>query len=181
MEPRLKTAYKKTVVKELQKKFNFKNVMMIPRLEKVSLNMGVGQAISDKKILDAAVEELTIIAGQKAVKTKAKKSIATFKLRDGMEIGCKVTLRGDIMYEFLDRLITIALPRVKDFRGVKASGFDGRGNFTFGVTEHLIFPEIDFDKIDVIKGLNITIVTSARNDEEAKTLLELMQMPFTKR
>ncbi|HOJ62872.1 MAG TPA: 50S ribosomal protein L5 [Spirochaetota bacterium] len=181
VEPRLKVLYKEKIRDELMKKFNFKNVMMIPKIEKIVLSMGVGRAVQDKKKLETAVEDLTNIAGQRAVKTKAKKSIATFKIREGMDIGCMVTLRGDRMYEFLDRLINIALPRVKDFRGVKASGFDGRGNFSMGISEHIIFPEINFDKIDEIKGLNINIVTTARNDEEAKYLLQCFNMPFVKR
>jgi large subunit ribosomal protein L5 len=181
MEPRLKQLYKDKIVPELKKKYNYKNTMIIPKLEKVVLNMGVGKATIDKKKLESAVEELTLIAGQKAVKTKSKKSIANFKIREGMEIGCFVTLRGSRMYEFLDRLINISLPRVKDFRGVKSSGFDGRGNFSMGITEEIIFPEIDFDKIDEIKGLNISMVTSAKTDEEAKSLLEGFNMPFTKR
>ncbi|HOS33798.1 MAG TPA: 50S ribosomal protein L5, partial [Spirochaetota bacterium] len=173
MEPRLKQMYKDTIVKELQKKYEYENVMDIPKIEKIVLSMGVGKAIQDKKKVETAADDLTLIAGQKAVKTKSKKSIAAFKLRDGMEIGCMVTLRASRMYEFLDRLINISLPRVKDFRGVKATGFDGRGNFSMGIQEHLIFPEINFDKIDEIKGLNITIVTTAKNDDEAKTLLQL--------
>ena len=181
MVPRLKTLYKEKIYNGLKDKFKYKNVMMIPKLEKIVLNMGVGEAIKDKKILENAVDELTLIAGQKAVKTKAKKSIASFKIREGMEIGCRVTLRGNMMYEFLDRLINITLPRVKDFRGVKASGFDGRGNFSLGITEHIIFPEIDLDKINTIKGLNITIVTTAKTDEEAKALLEAFNMPLAKR
>ena len=155
--------------------------MMVPKIEKIVLSMGVGKAVQDKKKLESALNELTSIAGQKAVKTKAKSSIATFKIRTGMDIGCKVTLRGNQMYEFLDKLINISLPRVKDFRGVKDSGFDGRGNFSMGIVEHLIFPEIDFDKIDEIKGLNISIVTTAKKDEEAKVLLEAFNMPFVKR
>ncbi len=181
MEPRLKQMYKDTIVKELQKKYEYENVMDIPKIEKILLSMGVGKAIQDKKKVETAADDLTLIAGQKAVKTKSKKSIAAFKLRDGMEIGCMVTLRASRMYEFLDRLINISLPRVKDFRGVKATGFDGRGNFSMGIQEHLIFPEINFDKIDEIKGLNITIVTTAKNDDEAKTLLQLFNMPFVKR
>jgi len=181
MEPRLKQMYKDTIVKELQKKYEYENVMDIPKIEKIVLSMGVGKAIQDKKKVETAADDLTLIAGQKAVKTKSKKSIAAFKLRDGMEIGCMVTLRASRMYEFLDRLINISLPRVKDFRGVKATGFDGRGNFSMGIQEHLIFPETNFDKIDEIKGLNITIVTTAKNDDEAKTLLQLFNMPFVKR
>ncbi|OHD14119.1 MAG: 50S ribosomal protein L5 [Spirochaetes bacterium GWD1_27_9] len=181
MEPRLKKIYNEKIFSALKDKFNYKNVMMIPKLEKIVLSMGVGKAVQDKKKMESAVGDLTLIAGQKAVKTKSKKSIAAFKIRDGMEIGCKVTLRGNIMYEFLDRLINVSLPRVKDFKGVKVSGFDGRGNFSMGIIEHIIFPEIDFDKIDEIKGLNINIVTTAKNDEEAKALLELFNMPFVKR
>ncbi|MCG8571492.1 MAG: 50S ribosomal protein L5 [Spirochaetes bacterium] len=181
MEPRLKERYKKEIKAKLQEEFKFSNPMQIPKVNKIILNMGVGTAVADKKKLDSAVEELSSIAGQKAIKTIAKKSIATFKVREGMEIGCKVTLHGDRMYEFLDRLINIALPRVKDFRGVKDTGFDGRGNFSLGITEQLIFPEIDFDKIDEIKGLNVTIVTSTKNDEEAKALLRFFDMPFRKR
>lgn len=181
MEPRLKTLYKEKIYKALQEKYKYSNVMMIPRLSKITLSMGVGAAIQDKKKLETAAEELTQIAGQKAVKTKAKKSIAGFKLREGMEIGCMVTLRGDRMYEFLDRLINVSLPRVKDFRGVRDSGFDGRGNFSMGIKEHIIFPEVNFEKIDDIKGLNINFVTTAKNDDEAKTLLQLFNMPFVKR
>lgn len=181
MVPRLKEKYKKTVVDMMMKKFKYKNIMMVPKLAKIVLNMGVGDAIKDKKILDSAVEDLSMIAGLHAVKTKAKKSIATFKVREGMEIGCRVTLRGNRMYEFLDRLVSIALPRVKDFRGVRIKGFDGRGNFAFGIREHLIFPEINFDKIDTIKGLNIVFVTTARTDEESKYLLDSLNMPFEKR
>jgi large subunit ribosomal protein L5 len=167
--------------KELMKKFNYSNVMMIPRIEKVVLNMGLGSGTQDKKKIDNAAKELSMITGQKVVKTKAKKSISNFKLREGMEIGCKVTLRGQKMYEFLDRLINLALPSVKDFRGLKANGFDGRGNYSIGITEHLIFPEIEYDKIDEIKGMNITIVTTAKTDEEAKELLTLFNVPFRKR
>ena len=179
MEPRLKTLYKTKIFTELKK--NYSNVMMVPKLSKITLSMGVGAAIQDKKKLETAAEELTQIAGQRAVKTRAKKSIAGFKLREGMEIGCMVTLRGDRMYEFLDRLINVSLPRVKDFRGVKASGFDGRGNFSMGIKEHLIFPEVNFEKIDDIKGLNINFVTTAKTDEEAKKLLQMFNMPFVKR
>ncbi len=181
MEPRLKTLYKEKIYKALKEKYNYSNVMMIPKLAKITLSMGVGAAIQDKKKLETAAEELTQIAGQKAVKTKAKKSIAGFKLREGAEIGCMVTLRGDRMYEFLDRLINVSLPRVKDFRGVKASGFDGRGNFSMGIKEHIIFPEVNFEKIDDIKGLNINFVTTAHSDDEAKALLQMFNMPFVKR
>jgi large subunit ribosomal protein L5 len=179
-QARLRKLYKEKGIEELKKKFNYKNVMMIPKLEKVVLSMGMGSAISDKKKLDDAITELSAIAGQKAIKTKAKTSIAAFKLRKGMEIGCKVTLRGDIMFEFLDRLINISLPSVKDFRGLKPTGFDGRGSYSLGITEHLIFPEINYDKINEIKGLNINIVTTAKTDEEAKALLEVFNMPFRK-
>jgi len=179
MEPRLKTLYKTKIFNELKK--NYSNVMMVPKLSKITLSMGVGAAIQDKKKLETAADELTQIAGQRAVKTRAKTSIAGFKLREGMEIGCMVTLRGDRMYEFLDRLINVSLPRVKDFRGVKASGFDGRGNFSMGIKEHLIFPEVNFEKIDDIKGLNINFVTTAQTDEEAKKLLQMFNMPFVKR
>lgn len=181
MNPTLKKLYKDKIIKELLKEYNYDNIMMVPKLEKVVLNMGVGSAIQDKKKLDAAIDELTLIAGQKAVKTKAKKSIASFKLREGMEIGCKLTLRNNIMFEFLDRLINISLPNVKDFRGLKPSGFDGRGNYSFGIQEHLIFPEISYDKIEEIKGMNITIVTSAKSDKEAESLLKLFSMPFRKK
>ncbi|MCK4796414.1 MAG: 50S ribosomal protein L5 [Spirochaetes bacterium] len=181
MEPKLKKLYNEKIKSELKKQLKYKNIMMIPKIEKISLNMGVGIAIQDKKKLDAALEEITLIAGQRAVKTKAKKSIASFKLREGMEIGCRVTLRSNIMYEFLDRLINISLPSVKDFRGLKTSGFDGRGNYSLGIVEHLVFPEISYDKIDEIKGMNITIVTSAKNDEDARALLQLFDMPFRKK
>lgn len=181
MEDRLKKLYKEKGIQELKKKFNYKNIMMVPKLEKIVLNMGIGQATQDKKKIDDAVKELTLIAGQKPIKTKARKSIASFKLREGMEIGCKVTLRGNKMFEFLDRLINLALPSVKDFRGMKLTGFDGRGNYTLGITEHLIFPEIEYDKITEIKGLNITINTTAKTDEEAKELLTVFNFPFRKK
>jgi large subunit ribosomal protein L5 len=179
--PRLKKVYKDTSKDILTKKFNYKNVMMVPKIEKIVLNIGLGRAIQDKKKLDNAVKELTAIAGQKAIKTKAKKSIASFKLREGMEIGCKVTLRGNRMYEFLDRLINISLPSIKDFRGLKVSGFDGRGSYSLGIEEHLIFPEVSYEKIEDILGLNITIVTTAKTDEEAKELLNIFNMPFRKK
>jgi large subunit ribosomal protein L5 len=181
MEPRLKKIYNEKGKDTLLKHFNYKNVMMVPKIEKIVLNMGMGRAIQDKKKLDDALKEMTAITGQKAVKTKAKKSIASFKLRDGMEIGCKVTLRGNKMYEFLDRLINISLPSIKDFRGLKPTGFDGRGSYTLGIQEHLIFPEVSYEKIEDIKGMNITIVTSAKTDEEAKELLNLFNMPFRKK
>ena len=181
MEPRLKKTYIETGKDILMKQFNYKNIMMVPKIEKIVLNIGLGRAIQDKKKLDDAVKELTAISGQKAVKTKAKKSIASFKLREGMEIGCKVTLRGNKMYEFLDRLINISLPSIKDFRGLKVSGFDGRGNYSLGIEEHLIFPEISYEKIEDIKGLNITITTTAKTDSEAKELLNTFNMPFRKK
>ena len=175
---RLKEVYNKEIVPLLTKEFNYKNVMQVPRLEKIVVNMGLGEAIQNVKILDSAVEELAAITGQKAVITKAKKSIAGFKLRQGMPIGCMVTLRQEKMYEFLDRLVNIALPRVRDFKGVSGKGFDGRGNYSLGVKEQLIFPEISYEKIDKLKGLNITIVTSAKSDEESKALLKHLGMPF---
>ena len=165
---------------ELQNKFAYKSSMQIPRLEKIVINMGVGEAVANSKVLDDAVEELTVIAGQKPVVTKAKKSIANFKLREGMPIGCKVTLRGERMYEFLDKLVSIALPRVRDFRGVNPNAFDGRGNYTLGVKEQLIFPEINFDQVKKIRGMDIVIVTTANTDEEGRALLTLMGMPFRK-
>ncbi len=181
MEPRLKVKYKQEIFPKLKEELKLTNNMTVPKIEKITLNMGVSEAVLDKKKLESAVDQLTTIAGQKAVKTKAKKSIAGFKIREGMDIGCKVTLRGAMMYEFLDRLVNISLPRVKDFKGVKASGFDGRGNFSMGIQEILIFPEIDFDKLDQIRGLNITINTSAKNDNDAKALLTHFNMPFAKR
>lgn len=175
---RLKELYNNEIVSKLTNEFSYTNVMQVPKIEKVVVNMGLGEAIQNVKILDSAVEELVAITGQKAVITKAKKSIAGFKLRQGMPIGCMVTLRKEKMYEFLDRLINIALPRVRDFKGISGKGFDGRGNYSLGVKEQLIFPEINYDKIDKIKGLNITIVTSAKTDEESKALLKLFGMPF---
>jgi large subunit ribosomal protein L5 len=180
MTSRLKEKYAKEVRKKIQDEFKIKNPMAVPKVEKVVLNMGVGEAIQNAKILDSAVEELTIIVGQKPVITKAKKSIASFKLREGQSIGTMVTLRGEKMYEFLDRLINIALPRVRDFRGVPAKSFDGRGNYTLGIRDHLIFPEIDVAKVDKAKGMNITIVTTAKNDEQARFLLRELGMPFGK-
>ncbi|MBS7260882.1 MAG: 50S ribosomal protein L5 [Treponema sp.] len=178
--PRLKKVYKDEIAPALVKEFGYTTPMQIPAIKKVVVSMGVGEALTNKKLLDAAVADLTQITGQKAVKTKAKKSIANFKLREGNEVGAMVTLRGTTMYEFLDRLINVALPRVKDFRGIKATGFDGRGNFSLGITEQIIFPEIDFDKITKIAGMNITIVTSANTDAEAKALLTKFNMPFRK-
>ena len=180
MATRLKEKYSKEVRKKLQDEFGIKNPMAVPKIEKVVLNMGVGEAISNIKILDTAVDELATITGQKPVITKAKKSIASFKLREGQSIGARVTLRGEKMYEFLDRLISTALPRVRDFRGVPSKSFDGRGNYTLGVRDHLIFPEIDITKVDKSKGMNITIVTNAKDDDQARFLLRELGLPFTK-
>ncbi|MBW1895502.1 MAG: 50S ribosomal protein L5 [Deltaproteobacteria bacterium] len=174
----LKSTYNNEIVPKLISQFGYKNVMQVQKLSKIVLNMGLGEAIQNIKILDSAVEELSLIAGQKPVVTRARKSIAAFKLRAGMPIGCRVTLRGSRMYDFFTRLVNVALPRVRDFRGISPKAFDGRGNYSLGVKEHIIFPEIDYDKIDKIKGLNVTIVTTARNDEESKALLQLMGMPF---
>jgi large subunit ribosomal protein L5 len=176
--PRLKRQYREEVAPKLAKEFGLDNPMAVPRLEKVSLNMGMGEAIQNIKILDDAVEELAALAGQRPTITRAQKSIASFKLRAGMPIGCRVTLRGDRMWEFLDRLISVALPRVRDFRGVPNRSFDGRGNYTMGVREHTVFPEIDLNKVDKVKGMNITIVTTAGNDERARYLLRELGMPF---
>jgi large subunit ribosomal protein L5 len=175
---RLKERYKKEIAPALAKEFGITNPMAVPKVEKVVLNMGLGEAISNSKLLDSAVDELKVIAGQKPVVTKAKKSIASFKLREGMSIGTMVTLRGERMYGFLDRLISIALPRVRDFRGISRKAFDGRGNYTLGIREQMIFPEIDFNKIDKTRGLNISIVTSAKSDDQALALLKAMGMPF---
>ena len=177
---RLVEKYQKTVIESLMKQFNYSSVMQCPKIEKVVINMGVGDAIANPKALDEAVAELTQLAGQKPVITKAKKSIANFKLREGMSIGCKVTLRGEHMYEFLDKLFNISLPRVRDFRGVSTTAFDGRGNYTLGVKEQIIFPEINFDKVNKVRGMDIVIVTTANTDEEAKALLAGMGMPFAK-
>ena len=176
--PRLKSFYETEVVPQLMEGFSYSNIMQVPRVVKTVLNMGVGEAIQNIKVLDAAAEELTLIAGQRAMINRAKRSIASFKLREGMPVGTSVTLRGDIMWYFLDKLMHIALPRVRDFRGVSPKAFDGRGNYTLGIKEHLIFPEIDYDKIDKIKGMNITIVTTAQTDEEGRALLKLLGMPF---
>jgi large subunit ribosomal protein L5 len=178
MAARLKERYQKEVAPAIAKEFGIENPMAIPRLQKVVLNMGMGEAIANAKILDTAADELRAITGQKPVITKAKKSIASFKLRQGMPIGVMVTLRGDRMYEFLDRLVSIALPRVRDFRGVSPKAFDGRGNYTIGVREQLIFPEIDFNKVDKLRGMNISIITTARDDEQARALLKGLGMPF---
>jgi len=178
MPARLKQQYVETMRPALQKEFDYKNVHQIPMLDKIVLNMGVGEAVADSKKIDNAVQDMTLIAGQKPVITKARNSIAGFKLREGMPIGCKVTLRAERMYEFLDRLITIALPRVRDFRGVSGTGFDRRGNYNMGLREQLVFPEIEYDKIDEIRGMNITICTTAKTDAEAKALLAAFKMPF---
>jgi len=175
---RLQEFYRDTVVPQLKERFSYQSVMEVPRIEKITLNMGVGEAVGDKKILDNAVGDMEKIAGQKAVVTRARKSVASFKIRDGWPIGCKVTLRRTQMYEFLDRLINIALPRVRDFRGMGAKSFDGRGNYSMGVKEQIIFPEIDYDKIDALRGMDITITTTAKTDEEARALLEAFRFPF---
>ncbi len=178
--PRLKQEYKDRVVSTLTEEFSYDNVMQVPKLKKIVLSRGVGAAVADKKLIDYAVDELTTITGQKAVATISKKDVATFKLRKGMPIGAKVTLRGERMYEFLDRLITSALPRVRDFNGINATGFDGRGNYSLGITEQIIFPEIDIDKVNKISGMNITFETSAGTDKEAKSLLTELGLPFKK-
>ena len=175
---RLKEKYRKEIAPAIAKEFGIENPMAIPKIDKVVLNMGIGEAIANSKILDTAVDELRSVTGQKPVITKAKKSIAAFKLRQGMNIGTMVTLRGDRMYEFLDRLISVALPRVRDFRGISAKAFDGRGNYTLGIREQLIFPEIDFNKVDKTRGMNISIVTTAKTDEQARSLLKALGMPF---
>jgi large subunit ribosomal protein L5 len=180
MASRLKEYYLKSVVPALMDRFNYKNPMQVPGLKKVVINMGLGEAIQNAKILESAQQEMTVISGQLAVMRKARKSIATFKLREGMTIGCKVTLRRDNMYHFLDKLINVALPRVRDFRGVNPRGFDGRGNFSMGIKEQIIFPEIDYDKIEKIRGMNVTIVTTATTDEEARELLGNLGIPFRK-
>ena len=175
---RLKEKYETSIKKELTEKFGYTTPMQVPKLEKIVVNMGVGEAVHNSKALDDAIEELTVITGQKPIATKAKKSIANFKLREGMPIGAKVTLRGERMYEFLDKLVSIALPRVRDFHGISGNSFDGRGNYTVGIKEQLIFPEINFDKISKIRGLDIVVVTTAKTDEEGRALLSLMGMPF---
>jgi large subunit ribosomal protein L5 len=179
MSSRLKELYNKKIAAELQKEFGYKNKMEIPRITKIVLNMGVGQGVNDKKKVINACDDLTLIAGQKAVITEAKKSIAIFKLREGMPIGTKVTLRKDKMYDFLDRFLTISLPRVRDFRGISPKSFDSRGNYSLGIKEHIIFPEIDFDKVDQVRGMNVVICTTAKTDEEALALLKKFNMPFT--
>jgi large subunit ribosomal protein L5 len=178
MTTRLEKVYKEQIVPKLMEKFGYKNVMQVPRLSKVTLNMGVGEAVGNKKIMENALADMSKIAGQKPVTTLARKSIATFKIRDGWPIGCKVTLRRNHMYEFVDRLVNVALPRVRDFRGVSGRSFDGRGNYNMGVKEQIIFPEIDFDQVDAMRGMDIAITTTARTDEEAKALLEAFSFPF---
>lgn len=175
---RLKDFYKDTVVKQLTEQFGYKSAMEVPRISKITLNMGVGEAVADKKIMENAVGDLEKIAGQKAVVTKAKKSVAAFKIRDGYPVGCKVTLRRERMYEFLDRLVSVAIPRIRDFRGISGKSFDGRGNYNMGVREQIIFPEIEYDKIDALRGMNITITTTAKTDEEARALLSAFSFPF---
>ncbi len=177
---RLREMYEKEVIPALRKEFDFKNVMETPRLEKIVVNMGVGEAVQNAKLVDSAIDDLALITGQRPRLNRARVSVAAFKLREGMPIGCKVTLRGDRMYEFYDRLVNLALPRIRDFRGVPTKGFDGRGNYTLGIKEHIIFPEIDYDKIAQVFGMDITIVTSARTDEQALSLLTHMKMPFRK-
>lgn len=175
---RLQSHYRDHVIKQLMTQFGYKTVMQVPRIEKITLNMGVGEAVNDKKIMDNAVADMTKIAGQKPLVTKSRTSIATFKIRTGYPIGCKVTLRGTRMYEFLDRLVTVAIPRIRDFRGIPAKSFDGRGNFNFGIKEQIIFPEIEYDKIDALRGMNITITTSARTNDEGRALLAAFKFPF---
>ncbi len=175
---RLYDFYKDTVTKEMMEKFGYKSIMQVPRIEKITLNMGVGEAVADKKVMDHAVADMQKIAGQKPVVTKSKKSIAGFKIRENYPVGCKVTLRRDRMYEFLDRLVTISIPRIRDFRGLSGKSFDGRGNYNMGVKEQIIFPEIEYDKIDMLRGMNITITTSAKTDDEAKALLKLFKLPL---
>ena len=175
---RLQTYYKETVVPQLQKEFGYKNVMQVPKITKVTLNMGVGEAVGDKKVMDRAVGDMTAIAGQKPIVNLARKSVASFKIRDGWPVGCKVTLRRERMYEFLDRLVNISIPRIRDFRGLNRKSFDGRGNFSMGVKEQIMFPEIDYDKIDTIRGMDITITTNAKTDDEARALLKAFNFPF---
>ena len=175
---RLKDFYKDTVVKSLTEQFGYKSPMQVPRIEKITLNMGVGEAVADKKVMENAVADMEKIAGQKPVVTKAKKSVAAFKIRDDYPVGCKVTLRRERMYEFLDRLVTIAIPRIRDFRGISAKSFDGRGNYNMGIKEQIIFPEIEYDKIDALRGMNITITTTAKTDDEARALLSAFSFPF---
>lgn len=180
-EPRLLTRYKSEIVPAMMKKFNYSNAMQVPKIEKISLNMGVGEGSQDAKFIEGAVEDLTIISGQKVVVTKSKKAISNFKIRAGVPVGCRTTLRKAKMYEFMDRLLNIAIPRIRDFKGVSDSGFDGRGNYTLGIREQIIFPEINYDKVAKVRGLNVTFVTTAKTDEETHELLKLFGMPFQKR
>jgi large subunit ribosomal protein L5 len=175
---RLQQHYRDTVVKQLTQQFGYKSVMQVPRIQKITLNMGVGEAVADKKVMEHAMADMEKIAGQKPLVTKARKSIASFKVREGYPVGCKVTLRGNRMYEFLDRLVSVAIPRIRDFRGIPGRSFDGRGNFNFGVKEQIIFPEIEYDKIDALRGMNITITTNAKSDAEARALLAAFKFPF---
>ena len=175
---RLQTYYKETVVPELQKQFNYKNIMEVPKVTKITLNMGVGEAVGDKKVMERAVGDMTAIAGQKPIVNLARKSVASFKIRDGWPVGCKVTLRRERMYEFMDRLVNVSIPRIRDFRGLNRKSFDGRGNFSMGVKEQIMFPEIDYDKIDTIRGMDITITTTAKTDDEARALLKAFNFPF---
>ncbi len=177
---KLHDIYRQDVIKKLSEQFGYKTVMQVPRIEKITLNMGVGEAVADKKVLDAAVKDMTAISGQKPLITKVRKSVAGFKIREGYPIGCKVTLRGERMWEFLERLISIAMPRIRDFRGVSPKSFDGRGNYSMGIREQIIFPEIDFDKVDAIRGMDITITTTAKTDDEARALLAAFNFPFRK-
>jgi large subunit ribosomal protein L5 len=178
---RLQDYYKETVVPQLQEKFSYSNIMEVPRLTKITLNMGVGEAVGDKKVMDRAVGDMTAVAGQKPIVTFARKSVASFKIRDGWPVGCKVTLRRERMYEFLDRLVNVAIPRIRDFRGLNRRSFDGRGNYSMGVKEQIMFPEIDYDQIDMIRGMDITITTTAKTDEEALALLQAFSFPFRER
>ena len=180
MSSRLKTLYKDEIIDAMVKKFGYKNIMEVPKLDKIVVNIGVGEAKENAKVLESAVRDLEVITGQKPVVTKAKKSIANFKIREGMAIGCKVTLRGERMYDFLDRLVNLALPRVRDFRGVNPNSFDGRGNYSLGIKEQLIFPEIEYDKVDKVRGMDVICVTTAKTDEDARELLKLFNMPFAK-
>ena len=177
---RLQEYYKETVVPQLKEQLGIDNVMEVPQITKITLNMGVGEAVNDKKVIEQAVNDMTVIAGQKAVPTKARKSVAAFKIRDGYPIGCKVTLRRERMYEFLDRLVAIAIPRIRDFRGLNAKGFDGRGNYNMGVQEQIVFPEVDYDNVDAVRGMNISITTTAKSDEEGRALLDAFNFPFKK-
>lgn len=177
-KPRLEAEYKERIVPELVKRFNYKSIMQAPKITKITINMGLGEAVTDKKVLESALQDLALITGQKGVVTRARKSIAGFKIRQGMPIGCKVTLRRERMYEFLDRLINVAIPRIRDFRGLSPRAFDGHGNYTLGIKEQIIFPEIDYDKIDALRGMDITITTNARTDDEGRALLEMFNFPF---